>query len=111
MHSTKSVKMLTDDLSSLRGKDVLIVEDIIDTGFTLNELIKYVAQFEPKTIRIATLTLKRGVESANQPHVDFVGFSVPNKFILGFGLDVNEDFRDIPHVVTMSNEGKKWLGL
>ncbi|XP_026190523.1 hypoxanthine-guanine-xanthine phosphoribosyltransferase [Cyclospora cayetanensis] len=108
--STNKLKVLSDDLSCLKGKDVLIVEDIIDTGLTLTELQKYLQQFEPKSVKIATLTLKRTTRSNGQS-ADFIGFSLPDKWVIGFSFDCDQMFRDIPHVCTLSENGKKLLGV
>ncbi|CDI84030.1 hypoxanthine-xanthine-guanine phosphoribosyl transferase, putative [Eimeria acervulina] len=108
--STNQLKVVSDDLSCLKGKDVLIVEDIIDTGLTLTELQKYLQQFQPNSVRIATLTLKRTTRSNGQT-ADFVGFSLPDKWVIGFSFDCNQMFRDMPHVCTLSDNGKRLLGL
>lgn len=108
--SSQRLKVVSDDLHCLRDKDVLVVEDIIDTGLTLCELRKYLQQFAPRSVRIATLTLKRTSRS-NGESADFVGFSLPDKWVIGFSFDCDQMFRDMPHVCTLSDEGKRLLGL
>lgn len=108
--STNKLQIISDDLSCLKGKDVLIVEDIIDTGLTLTELQKCLQKYEPSSVRIATLTLKRTSRSNGQS-ADFIGFSLPDKWVIGFSFDCDQMFRDMPHVCTLSDEGKRLLGL
>lgn len=108
--SSEKLNVLSDDLSCLRGKDVLIVEDIIDTGLTLTELMKWLQQYEPKSVRIATLTLKR-TDRSNGQNADFIGFSLPDRWVIGWSFDCDQMFRDMPHVCILSDAGKKLLGL
>mmetsp|Transcript_5791 Transcript_5791/g.5382 ORF Transcript_5791/g.5382 Transcript_5791/m.5382 type:complete len:132 (-) Transcript_5791:409-804(-) len=84
-------------------QEVLIVEDIIDTGNTLTKFSKYLEAFGPKSIRVATLVEKRSSKACGFKG-DFVGFSVPDDFIVGFCLDYNEHFRDLEHVAVLSDE-------
>ncbi|KAL8272956.1 hypothetical protein Esti_003124 [Eimeria stiedai] len=108
--STNQLRVVSDDLSCLKGKDVLILEDIIDTGLTLTELQKYLQQFEPASVRVATLTVKRTSRSNGQS-ADFIGFYLPDHWVVGFSFDCDQMFRDMPHVCTLSESGKKMLGV
>jgi len=98
---TTGIVRLVKDLShSIEFKDVLIVEDIVDTGLTLSYLRKNFEARGPKSLAIATLLDKPGgrlPETADLP-VEFVGFSIPKKFVVGYGLDLGGYFRNIPFV-------------
>eukprot|EP00794_Sanderia_malayensis_P003769 gene3769-4291_t len=95
-----------DDFSGLKGKHVLIVEDIIETGNTMKKLVELISQYNPASIKVASLLIKRtGKPCAYKP--DFVGFNIPDEFVVGYALDYNEYFRDLDHICVVSNEGVK----
>ena len=94
-----------DDLSTLTGKNVLIVEDIIDTGKTMQALLSLVKRHNPKMVKVASLLVKRTPRSVSY-RPDFVGFEIPDKFVVGYALDYNEHFRDLNHVCVISETGK-----
>ena len=83
------------DLSlDISGKNIIIVEDIVDTGNTIAYLKKHMKMKNPKSIRIATLLMKP--DSANLPYkIDWVGFEIPNEFVVGYGLDYNQELRNL----------------
>jgi hypoxanthine phosphoribosyltransferase len=94
---------LTKDLSyEISGRHVLLVEDIVDTGNTLRFLIETLQKREPESISIITLLKKKGVDEANLPNVDYVGFTVPPVFVVGYGLDYAEQYRHLPYVAVLS---------
>ncbi|XP_029004829.2 phosphoribosyltransferase domain-containing protein 1 isoform X2 [Betta splendens] len=93
------------DLSFLRGKSVLIVEAIVDTGKTMKALLKHVETFEPKMVKVAGLLVKR-VPHMAEGLTDYVGFEIPNHFVVGYALDYNEYFRDLNHICVISKTGK-----
>lgn len=95
-----------ETLEQLRGANVLIVEDIIDSGLTMVKLLGALKEFEPKTVRVASLFLKRNPKSCGYVP-DYVGFDVPDKFIIGYNLDYNDYFRELNHVCVISDEAKK----
>ncbi|XP_027625250.1 hypoxanthine-guanine phosphoribosyltransferase [Tupaia chinensis] len=104
--STGDIKVIGgDDLSTLTGKNVLIVEDIIDTGKTMQTLLSLVRQYNPKMVKVASLLVKRTPRSVGY-RPDFVGFEIPDKFVVGYALDYNEYFRDLNHVCVISETGK-----
>ncbi|VFV41331.1 hypoxanthine-guanine phosphoribosyltransferase [Lynx pardinus] len=118
--STGDIKVIGgDDLSTLTGKNVLIVEfdslykclfsfffkDIIDTGKTMQTLLSMVKQHNPKMVKVASLLVKRTPRSVGYKP-DFVGFEIPDKFVVGYALDYNEYFRDLNHVCVISETGK-----
>ncbi|XP_061109807.1 hypoxanthine-guanine phosphoribosyltransferase-like [Conger conger] len=94
-----------EDLSVLRGKNVLIVEAIVDTGKTMSALLKHVETFRPKMVKVAGLLVKR-VEDGVGILPDYVGFEIPNRFVVGYALDYNEYFRDLNHICVISERGK-----
>ncbi|XP_030624701.1 hypoxanthine-guanine phosphoribosyltransferase [Chanos chanos] len=94
-----------EDLSMLRGKNVLIVEAIVDTGKTMKALLKHVETFQPKRIGVAGLLVKR-VPNGVGRLPDYVGFVIPNRFVVGYALDYNEYFRDLNHICVISERGK-----
>ncbi len=85
---------------SIEGKNVLIVEDIIDTGNTLSYLIEYLQENNPKTIRLCTL-FDKPERREREVKVDWVGFDVPNKFIVGYGLDYAQKYRNLPYIAEL----------
>ncbi|XP_006007594.1 phosphoribosyltransferase domain-containing protein 1 [Latimeria chalumnae] len=94
-----------DDLSMLTGKNVLIVEDIIGTGNTMTTLLRHVEKYKPKMVKVASLLVKRTPHNDYQP--DYVGFEIPNLFVVGYALDYNEYFRDLNHLCVISEKGKE----
>jgi len=87
-------------LPDLRDRDVLLVDDIFDTGRTLFELVTQIDHLAPASIRAAVLLRKQGrQEAAFEPH--FVGFDIPDEFVVGYGLDFNDQFRNLPHVAAL----------
>jgi len=109
--TTGDIKVIgIESLDSLRGKNVLIVEDIIDTGKTMVKLIELLKQYDLKSIRVTSLFVKR-TPLSNGYIPDYVGFNIPNKFIVGCNMDYNEYFRDLNHVCVMSEIGKEKYSL
>eukprot|EP00835_Amoeboradix_gromovi_P000300 NODE_10_length_47437_cov_0.363429.p18 type:complete len:213 gc:universal NODE_10_length_47437_cov_0.363429:6292-6930(+) len=105
-HSTGKVDIQGIDLSGLKGKHVLLVEDIIDTGTTMRELLKAIHQYEPKSIKVVSLLVKR-TPLSNGYTPDYYGFSIPDVFCVGYCLDYNEYFRDLDHICAISEKGKE----
>ncbi len=95
--SSGKVDMRLDLRDSVEGKNLLIVEDIIDTGRTLKYLIEYLKTKNAKTIKLCTL-LDKPERREYDINVDFVGFNIPNKFVLGYGLDYEENYRNLPYI-------------
>jgi hypoxanthine phosphoribosyltransferase len=96
--TTSGEVRLTKDLDvSVEGRHVIIVEDIVDTGITLNYLLKLLAQRKPASLRVATL-LDKPDRRQTQVTVDYVGFQIPDRFVVGYGLDYAEDYRNLNDV-------------
>ena len=90
---------------NLRGRHVIIVEDMVDRGNTLLKLSEIIRAKEPASLRIAVLAYKRNpVNTFIVP--DFIGFSLPNKWIVGYNIDYNGHFRDLSHISVVNDEGK-----
>ncbi|XP_064402490.1 hypoxanthine-guanine phosphoribosyltransferase-like [Halichondria panicea] len=95
-----------DSLENLRGRNVLIVEDIIDTGGTMMKLLDLLKQYEPANVKVASLFVKRTPKSVGY-RPDYTGFEIPDQFVVGYALDYNEFFRDLNHVCVINETGKK----
>jgi len=98
--SSGVVRILKDLDSSIEGKHVLIVEDIIDSGLTLHYLRDYLMGRKPKTLKICTLLDKPERREADIK-ADYVGFVIGNKFIVGYGLDYQEKYRNLPYITCL----------
>lgn len=97
MQSTQTVKELIGFTESLANRHVIIIEDIIDTGFSMTHILKQVKTFEPASVKIATLLLKR--DALIHPITpDYVGFEIEQKFVVGYGLDYDGLGRNLPHI-------------
>jgi hypoxanthine phosphoribosyltransferase len=96
-----AVKLIKDLDEPIEGKNVLIVEDILDTGLTLSYLRKNLLNQKPRTLRIAALLDKpsRRIEKID---ADYVGFSIPNLFVIGYGMDYAERYRNLPDICLMA---------
>ena len=101
--SSGLVRILKDLSATIEGEDVLIVEDIIDTGLTLNYLIRYLRGKNPRTLRICTLLDNPARRLVDIP-VDYVGFTIPDQFVVGYGLDYGEYYRNLRFVGVLRPE-------
>ena len=102
--SSGDVKILKDTDLDLRGKHVLIVEDIIDTGLTLEHVIKYFKEGKGvKSLRTCTL-LSKPERRKVDVKVEYIGFDVPDKFVIGYGLDYNQKYRNLPYIAVVIPE-------
>ena len=95
--SSGKVEIQQNIAGKIKGKNVLVVEDIIDTGITMNFLKDYLKSFGPKSVKIATF-LNKPERRKVDVKIDYIGFDVPNKFIVGYGLDIEEYYRNLPYV-------------
>jgi hypoxanthine phosphoribosyltransferase len=95
--TTGTVRLLSDLGTNVAGRDVLIVEDIVDTGLTLRYLQKQLEIRQPRSLRICALLDKRAARKIDV-HLDFVGFEIPNEFVVGYGLDYDEKYRNLPYI-------------
>ncbi|KAI8870499.1 hypoxanthine phosphoribosyltransferase [Ramicandelaber brevisporus] len=99
-----SISMPEEDLKELKGKHLLIVEDIIDTGATMVKLLEKLKQYQPASVRVVSLLLKKTPHS-NGYIPDYVGFAIPDQFVVGYALDYNEVFRDLDPICIISKTG------
>jgi hypoxanthine phosphoribosyltransferase len=100
--STGEVRLTKDVDASLRGKNVILVEDILDTGLTLAFLKRLLLGHQPKSLRVAVL-LDKIARRTLPVRVDYVGFTIPDEFVVGYGLDYAERYRNLPDVWALSN--------
>src|SRR5664280_1246771 len=101
---TSGVVRIVKDLDvDLLNRDVLIVEDVVDSGLTLNYLRHYLGARSPKSLEVCTLLLKEGEQRVEQS-IKYVGFTIPSDFVVGYGLDVNERYRNLDAIYTFTGE-------
>ncbi|HSG09879.1 MAG TPA: hypoxanthine phosphoribosyltransferase [Longimicrobiales bacterium] len=97
--STGEVRLLYDPSAEMKGRSVLLIEDIVDTGATLNRLLPRLEARDPTSIEVCTLLHKHLVPMDHEPR--WVGFDAPNEFLVGYGLDYAEDFRHLPYIASL----------
>ena len=95
--SSGKINLKLDLPASLEGENLLIIEDIIDTGKTLSYLIKHLEEKKPESIKLCTL-LDKVERREYDVKVDYVGFEIPDKFVVGYGLDYDEMYRNLPYI-------------
>jgi len=101
--SSGVVRILKDLDSNITDRHVLILEDIIDTGLTLSYLMRNLGAREPASLEVCALLVKHGRRETDVP-VKYVGFEIPNQFVVGYGLDLAERYRNLPHVAVLQEE-------
>ena len=104
--SSGKVRIDLDLSGKVRGKDILVVEDIVDTGLTLSELRKILLSRQPASLKICAL-LDKPSRRKVAIKVDYVGFEIPDKFVVGYGIDWDEQFRDLPYVGVIEQTEKQ----
>lgn len=95
--SSGQVRILKDLSTSIEGREVIVVEDIIDTGLTLNYLLRYLHDKGPASIRICCL-LDKPARRLAEIEIDYRGFTIPDRFVIGYGLDYGERYRNLPYI-------------
>ena len=101
--STGAVRLIMDLKADIAGRDVLIVEDIVDSGRTMDYLLRTLGARQPASLRICTLLSKPSRREIDVP-LDYIGFEIPNEFVLGYGLDLDEKYRNLPYVAVLKQE-------
>ena len=101
--SSGAVRILLDLASDIDGRHVIIVEDIVDTGHTLTYILRNFSSRNPASVRVATLLNKPSRREVDVP-VDYVGFEIPNEFVLGYGLDYAQQYRNLPYIGVLKPE-------
>jgi hypoxanthine phosphoribosyltransferase len=99
--STGVVRLVTDLREDPVGKNLLLVEDIVDSGYTLDYLRRNLLTRRPATVKICALLDKEAARRV-PVHVDYKGFSIPNEFVVGYGLDHNEEYRGLPYIAVLN---------
>jgi hypoxanthine phosphoribosyltransferase len=95
--STGNFELVRDLSSDIAGRDILIFEDIVDTGLTLRKLLGLLGTRQPRSLKIAALLKKELPENADLP-IDFLGFTIGPEFVVGYGLDLDEKYRNLPYI-------------
>ena len=98
--SSGKVKMVTDLTEDIAGRDVLLVEDIVDSGLTLQYLMRTLSKRKPKSIRACALLSKPARRQVDVT-VDYVGFEIPNNYVVGYGLDYQQKYRNLPYLAVL----------
>lgn len=101
--SSGNVKIVKDLDESICGKDVIVIEDIIDSGNTLSCLLELLADRQPNSLRLCTL-LDKPERRVKDVYVDYTGFQIPDKFVVGYGLDYDQKYRNLPYIGVVSFE-------
>jgi hypoxanthine phosphoribosyltransferase len=94
------VKLVTDLTEDIKGKDVILVEDIVDSGLTVDFLTKKLKARKPKSIKVCTL-LSKPDRRQLEVKIDYVGFEIPNHYVVGYGLDYQQKYRNLPYLAVL----------
>jgi hypoxanthine phosphoribosyltransferase len=92
-----------ETLADVRGRHVLLLDDILDTGQTLSHLVRHIQEQGALSIKVGVLLRKEG-RQVHAVKVDYVGFDIPDEFVVGYGLDFNDEYRQLPHVAVLPHE-------
>jgi hypoxanthine phosphoribosyltransferase len=106
-NSTGDINLKVDLDNPVTGKDVIVIEDIIDTGRTLSYFMKHLEKQKPNSLRLCTLLDKPERREVDDVKVDYTGFTIPNRFVIGYGLDLDEQYRTIPQINCIINEDEE----
>jgi len=104
--SSGKVKIITEPTEDVKGKDLLLVEDIVDSGLTVQYLIKTLSKYKPRSIKVCTLLSKPDRRKIDVP-LDYIGFKIPNKYVVGYGLDYQQKYRNLPYLAVLDLEGEQ----
>ena len=97
-NTTGTIKLKKDiDFSEIKGKDVLIIEDIVDTGITLNYTLEHIKKAGANSVKVCTLLNKPSRRKIKVP-IDYVGFEIENQYVLGYGMDYDQLYRNLPYI-------------
>jgi len=100
--SSGRVRVVQGVKTSIKGRDILVIEDIVDTGITISFLLDYLKKKQPASLKLCTLTDKPSRRRV-PVSIDYLGFTVPNKFIVGYGLDCDQRFRNLPDIYALED--------
>ena len=104
--STGQVRITLDLKDDIQDRHVLLVEDIVDSGYTIASVLEFLKTRHPKSLRVCTLLNKPARREVEVP-IDYCGFVIPNKFVFGYGLDMDEYYRNLPFIATVDLERYK----
>ena len=103
LKTSGKVKMVTELTEDIKGKDVLLVEDIVDSGLTAQYLFKALGKKKPQSLKVCTLLSKQD-RRVTDVTIDYVGFKIPNKYVIGYGLDYQQKYRNLPYLAALDVE-------
>ena len=110
MHTSGEVRILKDLDVAIEGRHILVVEDIVDTGLTLNYLLANLKSRGAESVKLAAL-LDKWERREKEVQIDYLGFKIPDKFVVGYGLDFAERYRNLPFIAVLKNSPEAQLGL
>jgi hypoxanthine phosphoribosyltransferase len=102
------VKLVTELTEQIKNKDVLLVEDIVDSGLTVQYLMKTLARRKPKSINVCTL-LSKPERRVVDVHVQYIGFKIPDQYVIGYGLDYQQKYRNLPYLAVLDQSSEPEL--
>jgi hypoxanthine phosphoribosyltransferase len=97
------IKLATELTEEIKGKDVLLIEDIVDSGLTAQYLLKALAKKKPRSVNVCALLSKQDHRVVDV-HIEYVGFKVPNQYIVGYGLDYRQKYRNLPYLAVLDQK-------
>jgi hypoxanthine phosphoribosyltransferase len=100
------VKLMTELTETIKEKDVLLVEDIVDSGLTVQYLLKVLTKKKPRSIKVCTL-LSKTERRVVDVHVPYVGFKIPDQYVVGYGLDYQQQYRNLPYLAVLDQFSQK----
>jgi hypoxanthine phosphoribosyltransferase len=101
-----NVKVVTELTEQIKNKDVLLVEDIVDSGLTVQYLMKALARRKPKSINVCTL-LSKPERRVVDVHVQYIGFKIPDQYVIGYGLDYQQKYRNLPYLAVLDQSSEQ----
>lgn len=101
-NTSGKVKLVTELTEQIKGKDVLLVEDIVDSGLTVQHLMKSLMKKKPRSLRVCTL-LSKPDRRLVDVQVHYVGFKIPNQYVIGYGLDYQQQYRNLPYLAVLAD--------
>jgi hypoxanthine phosphoribosyltransferase len=104
--SSGKVKLVSDLTEPIAGKDVLLVEDIVDSGLTIQHLLKTLSRRKPRSLKVCTL-LSKPERRTVEVDLEYVGFKIPNRFIVGYGLDYQQKYRNLPYLAALDQADER----
>lgn len=104
--STGTIRLIKDISADIHNRDLILVEDIVDTGLSINYLRNHFRNSHPASVRVATLLYKKEITKVKVPP-EYIGFEIPDKFVVGYGLDIEQQYRRLRDIFAMNSEKKE----